>query len=114
MADTTQAAVLKIAPELSSATADQWTVALADAAILISEDNIVDTAYQELTQRFKVAHDLTILLDEDKTGSFITSQEMGDARRDYGQTVSGNEYDRTSYGTIFKKYWFKIRKMRIV
>ena len=112
--NTTQAEVLKIAPELSTASAEQWSLALADAAILISSENVTDTDYQELTQRYKVAHDLTVLLDSDKTGSFITQQDMGEAGREYGQTVSGNEYDRTSYGTIFKRYWYKIRKIRFV
>ena len=104
MADTTQSAVLSIAPELASVSQDAWDTVLADAALQIGANW---GRKQEMAQRYLVAHRLTLIARKDKMGE-ITSERTGDVSvsyatggsGDYSETVYGREFERIRRGTF--------------
>lgn len=105
MADTTQAQVIAIAPELSDVTAEAWTSVLADVALQVTEK--VYGAKQEPAQRYLAAHRLTLIARSDK-GGVVTSERTGDVATtysagsggDYSETVYGREFERIRRGTV--------------
>ncbi len=104
MADTTQSAVLAIAPELAAVSQEAWDTALSDAALQVGPNW---GKKQEMAQRYLVAHKLTLIVRADKGGE-ITSERTGDVATtyaaaesgNYSETVYGREYDRIRHGTI--------------
>ena len=85
MADTTKANVILIAPELSTASDDLFTLIIADAALSISTD-IVPEAYQEIIQRYLVAHKVTESsggTGSGATGGPVKREKVGDVEREY-------------------------------
>jgi hypothetical protein len=105
MADTTQAQVLAIAPELAGVAAEAWAVVLADVALQVTEK--VYGVKQELAQRYLAAHRLTLIARSDKGGE-VTSERTGDVSTsyaaagagDYSETVYGREFERIRRGTV--------------
>ncbi len=104
MADTTQSAVLAIAPELSSVSQQAWDIVLADVATQVGANW---GRKQEMAQRYLAAHRLTLIARNDK-GTGIISERTGDVATsyaapgadDYCETVYGREFERIRRGTI--------------
>lgn len=104
MADTTQAQVLAIAPELAEVAAEALTMVLADVALQVGANW---GRKQEIGQRYLAAHRLTMIAREDKGGT-VTSERTGDvatsyaaaAGDDYSETVYGREFERIKRGTV--------------
>lgn len=104
MADTTQTAVLAIAPELSAVSQEAWDTVLADVALLVGSHW---GAKQEMGQRYLTAHRLTLIVRADKGGR-IASERTGDVATsyapgtagDYAETVYGREFERLRRGAI--------------
>ena len=98
MADTTQSAVLAIAPELAAVSQDAWDTALSDAALQVGPNW---GKKQEMAQRYLVAHKLTLIARADKGGE-ITSERTGDVATTYAAAESGN-YSETAYGREYDR-----------
>jgi len=104
MADTTQTAVLAIAPELASVSQDAWDIVLADVAEQVGSQW---GGKQEMAQRYLAAHRLTLIARQDKGGE-ITSERTGDVAtsyasggaESYAETSYGREYERIRRGAI--------------
>lgn len=104
MGDTTQSAVLILAPELEAVPQVAWDMVLADVALQVGANW---GRKQETAQRYLAAHKLTLISREDK-GAGITSERTGDVsttyatpgEEDYSETVYGREYQRLLRGAI--------------
>lgn len=121
MAATTQANVLRIAPELSTVDQDLWDLILADV------DNIVSFSifgiFTEVAARYLVAHELTILqpgtAGSNSSGPVI-EEKVGDVTYKYMNTTvkvntSDSDYFRTKYGRTFVSYRNKcIANFRVI
>lgn len=119
MADTTKANVLLIAPELSTASDDLFTLILADATLSISTD-IVPEAYQEIIQRYLVAHKVSEssgATGSGSTGGPVKRERVGDVEREYAanNNATSAEYavGSTKYGLEFMRLYKKYRYVRI-
>jgi len=118
MANTTKADVLLIAPELSTASNDLFTLMLADAALVIDE-NYCASAYQEILQRYYVAHFVT-MLDEStssgSTGGAVERERVGDVEREYANKTNPDSSDMalgsTKYGLEFIRLNRRYRYVR--
>lgn len=104
MADTTQAAILSIAPELSTVSQATWDTVLADVA---GQVGVNWGSKQEIGQRYLAAHRLTLIARSEK-GAGVTSERTGDVSTsyaapgadDYCETVYGREFERIRRGAI--------------
>jgi len=107
MANTTQANVLAIAPELTNISPETWAMILADVAADVSSE--VYGTKQEIAQRYLAAHYLTLAMPgsvRNAQGSGpVTSESVGQVSVSYGSVNyrDRNRYDETSYGRMFNQ-----------
>jgi len=105
MALTTKANVLLIAPDLSTADDDLWTLVLADSSNFISAS--VFGSKSEIAARNWVAHRMTLLADGvlGNVSGPIVKSKVGDVMREYAQikqvSRADMDYGRTQYGRDF-------------
>ena len=115
MADTTKANVLLIAPELSGESNDVFDLILADAALEIDED-YCNTTYQEIIQRYYVAHHVTKATSSGSTGGAVERERVGDIEREYANKTNPDSSDMslgsTKYGLEFIRLSKKYRYVR--
>lgn len=109
MANTTQANVELIAPELKTAGIDPetWALVLADVANEVPSS--VFGVQQERAQRYLAAHYLTLSTPSNLRNAHasgpVTAEKSGDVSRNYGLAEEGkqNAFDETSYGRVFNQ-----------
>ncbi len=101
MADTTQANVLAIAPELADVSQDAWDIVLADAALMITAAAWGEK--QEMAQRYLVAHKLAVIA-KSSSGGTVVSEKVGDVSTTYAAgDASADGLSETKYGREFKR-----------
>ena len=110
MANTTQANVLVIAPELSTVAGAVWTMYLADVATEIDSTRI-NGSYQEKAQRYLVAHLLTIHNRNASAPAGAASESIARASVTYahGGLLDVDFLRSTKYGVEFMRWWHKFR-----
>jgi len=115
MANTTEANILAIAPELGENIDEgTWTIILADVAAAVTYS--IYGAQQERAQRYLAAHLLTLSanvpLRSPGASGPVTSEKTSEVGVSYAQSKSKRQtqYDETSYGRIFAQ----IRKNKII
>lgn len=113
MANTTQANVLVIAPELSTVGASVWTMVLADVAAELTTSTI-NGSYQEKAQRYLVAHLLTIHNRNASAPAGAASESIARASVTYahGGLLDADFLRSTKYGVEFMRWWLKFRLLR--
>ena len=105
MALTTKANVLLIAPTLSTADDDLWTMILADSSNFISAS--IFGSKSEIAARNWVAHRMTLLAAGvlGNVSGPIVKSKVGDVIREYAKvrqiSKSEMDYGRTQYGRDF-------------
>ena len=106
--------------EESSVLDDVWTLILADVALSISTD-IVPAAYQELIQRYLVAHKVTEVSAANGSGSTggpVKRERVGDVEREYGMVSDLTSLEAalgsTKYGLEFMRLYKKYRYARFI
>jgi len=109
MADTTKANVLLIAPELSTVSDDLFTLILADAALIIDE-NFCASAYQEILQRYFVAHSVSVDSSSGSTGGAVERERVGDVEREYANNTSPNINDMALGSTKYGLEYLRLKK----
>ena len=117
MADTTQANVLDIAPELSTVGSNTWTIVLADAALEFTEDEFTTTQYidaEEIIQRYYVAHVLTLLESSGTGGGALKREKVHHVEREYSTVFNNSDLLSTKYGAVFKRLYHKYRRIRML
>ena len=101
---------------------DLWTLILADAALSISTD-IVPAAYQEIIQRYLVAHKMIEaagLTGSGSTGGPVKRERVGDVEREYGISSTDSSSSAmlalgsTKYGLEFMRLYKKYRYARFI
>jgi len=111
MSNTTQTLVLDLAPELSTATAQQFQQGIEAAKAIVTYTKYGTT--QQLAQTYLAAHFITEIVDTSGGGGsggsgLVTMEKVDDVERHYdvttsttSTTTSGQQYNRTKYGRIF-------------
>lgn len=114
MSLTTKANVLIIAPHLSTASDDLWTMVLDDVEISLSAS--VFGLKTEMAARNWVAHNMTLLADTNTTAPSgpVVKEKVGDVETEFARPSKMNqtdtEYSRTKYGVTF----LSIRRSAVV
>jgi hypothetical protein len=98
MSDTTQGAVLAIAPELATVSQNAWDAVLADVALQVGSNW---GRKQEIGQRYLAAHRLTLIARADKGGQ-VMAERTGDVSTSYAAS-GGADYAETAYGREFER-----------
>jgi len=119
MSDTTQSRVVIIAPELSTASTELFDLIIEDVALSISTD-IVPEEFQELVQRYLVAHKVAEssgATGGGTTGGPVTREKMKTVEREYASGSDLGSYGlalgSTKYGLEFMRLYYKYRYVRI-
>ena len=99
---------------------DVWILFLADVVLSISTD-IVPEEYQELIQRYLLAHKLTEYSNtgtSNTTGGPVKRERVGDVEREYGvssgSTSAEMAFGSTKYGLEFMRLYKKYRYVRFI